>query len=330
MERTKTFLSNDDLDLLIQEIKDLYQKNKPPLFLEIEENLIRQITIQVISILEKEKSLVEIKAPVYIVGDIHGQFYDLLRLFRSVSFPDKQKYLFLGDYVDRGKQSLECILILYLYKIRYPNNIILLRGNHECSSLTKQYGFYDECKRRVSTKAWKYFCDSFMFLPISALIEKKVLCMHGGLGPEMKIYDIINKIKRPCEIPDEGLLCDLLWADPCDSLIDKNFDENQRGISVVFSSLYLKKFLNINNLDLIVRGHQVVEDGYEFFGDQGLVTVFSAPNYTGVFDNNGAILHIDESLICSFNILKGKVLNNKSEKDENEKQKNRSQFKVIN
>ncbi|CAN1840921.1 Serine/threonine-protein phosphatase PP1 isozyme 1, partial [Linum perenne] len=173
-----------------------------------------------------------------LTGDIHGQYSDLLRIFENAGFPPRANYLFLGDYVDRGKQSLETICLLMAYKIKYPENMFLLRGNHECASLNRIYGFYDECKRRYSVRLWKLFTDSFNCLPVAALIEEKILCMHGGLSPDLHSLD------------------------------------------------------------------QVMEDGYEFFANKQLVTIFSAPNYCGEFDNAGGMMSVDGDLLCSFQILR--------------------------
>ena len=209
--------------------------------------------------------------------------------------------MFLGDYVDRGKQSLECISLLLAYKIKYPNNFFLLRGNHECASINRIYGFYDECKRRYSISLWKTFTECFDWLPISALIDGRILCMHGGISPDLRSLDQIRQIKRPTDIPDTGLLCDLLWSDPERDIM--GWGENDRGVSVTFGVDMVIKLLEMTNIDLICRAHQVVEDGYEFFADKGLVTIFSAPNYCGEFDNSGAIMNVDEDLCCSFHVL---------------------------
>lgn len=146
--------------------------------------------------------LLELKAPIQVIGDIHGQYQDLLRLFDHGGFPPKSNYLFLGDYVDRGKQSLETMALIMVFKIKYPENFFMLRGNHECQMINRIYGFYDECKRRYSLKLWKHFGGLFDQLPIAALIEDKIFCMHGGLSPELDDPLQIAKIMRPIEIPD--------------------------------------------------------------------------------------------------------------------------------
>lgn len=252
--------------------------------------------------IKAEPILLKLPTPIKICGDIHGQFFDLLKLFKMAQAPPAQQFLFLGDYIDRGKNGIECISLLLAYKVKYPDKIYLLRGNHECSTISRVYGFYDECKRRYSVKLWKEFISLFNFFPIAAVVEEKILCMHGGLSPELLDLNIISKIKRPLDVPDEGLLCDLLWSDP--NVEGNGWQENERGVSYVFGADVVNVFLDKMGLDLICRAHQVIEDGYEFFADRSLVTVFSAPNYCGEFENNGAVMSVDENLMCSFQILK--------------------------
>eukprot|EP01128_Nolandella_sp_AFSM9_P011278 TRINITY_DN7_c0_g3_i1.p1 TRINITY_DN7_c0_g3~~TRINITY_DN7_c0_g3_i1.p1 ORF type:complete len:302 (+),score=54.87 TRINITY_DN7_c0_g3_i1:28-933(+) len=246
--------------------------------------------------------LLDLEAPLKIVGDIHGQYYDLLRLFEYGGFPPESNYLFLGDYVDRGPNGLETICLLLAYKIKYPENFFMLRGNHECGSINRIYGFYDECRERYNLKIWKAFNDCFNCLPLGAIIEDKILCIHGGLSPDLRSLEQIRRIVRPTDIPDTGLLCDLVWADPDGDV--QGWGENDRGVSFTFGADVVENFLKRHEFDLIVRAHQVVEDGYEFFAKRQLVTVFSAPNYCGEFDNAGAMMSVDDTLMCSFQILR--------------------------
>mmetsp|Transcript_25476 Transcript_25476/g.51802 ORF Transcript_25476/g.51802 Transcript_25476/m.51802 type:complete len:326 (+) Transcript_25476:286-1263(+) len=246
--------------------------------------------------------LLELEAPLKIVGDVHGQYPDLLRLFEYGGFPPEANYLFLGDYVDRGPQGLECICLLLAYKIKYPENFFMLRGNHECSSINRIYGFYDECKRRYSLKLWKAFNMVFNCLPIAAIVDDKIFCIHGGLSPDLNSMEQIRRILRPTDVPDTGLLCDVLWADPDPNI--RGWAESDRGVSFTFGADIVEKFNRKHDFDLIVRAHQVVEDGYEFFARRQLVTVFSAPNYCGEFDNAGAMMSVDETLMCSFQVLR--------------------------
>uniref|UniRef100_A0A7S4QRX4 Serine/threonine-protein phosphatase n=1 Tax=Alexandrium monilatum TaxID=311494 RepID=A0A7S4QRX4_9DINO len=249
-----------------------------------------------------QDALLELEAPMKVVGDIHGQYHDLLRLFDFGGFPPESNYLFLGDYVDRGAQSLETIILLLLYKIKYPENFFMLRGNHECASITRIYGFYDECKRRYDIKVWKAFVDLFNTLPFCAIVDDRIFCVHGGLSPEVLNIDQIRRITRPTDVPDHGMVCDFLWADP-DAEIE-GWAENDRGVSYIFGEDVIKSFLKKFNFDVIVRAHQVVPDGYEFIGGRKLITLFSAPNYCGEFDNSGAMMDIDETLMVSFKVLK--------------------------
>merc|ERR1711972_338895 len=153
-----------------------------------------------------QPTLLELECPIKICGDIHGQYTDLLRLFEYGGFPPEANYLFLGDYVDRGKQSLETMCLLLAYKVKYPENVFLLRGNHECAAINRIYGFYDECKRRHSIRLWKSFCDLFNVFPVAALVDDRIMCMHGGLSPELQSFDQIRNISRPVDVPDNGLL----------------------------------------------------------------------------------------------------------------------------
>ena len=158
--------------------------------------------------------LLELSGPIHVCGDIHGQFTDLIDLFRLCGDPADSNYLFLGDYVDRGKQSLETILLLLCYKIKYPTTFFLLRGNHECSSINRAYGFYDECKRRSQVKVWKTFVEVFEVLPLAAIISDKIFCVHGGISPTLHDMNDIREIVRPLDIQGSGLESDLLWSDP--------------------------------------------------------------------------------------------------------------------
>ncbi|EFY87727.1 serine/threonine-protein phosphatase PP-Z [Metarhizium acridum CQMa 102] len=252
-----------------------------------------------------QPALLELDAPVKIVGDVHGQYTDLIRMFEMCGFPPMANYLFLGDYVDRGKMSLETILLLLCYKLKFPENFFLLRGNHECANVTRVYGFYDECKRRCNVKIWKTFIDCFNTLPIAAIVAGKIFCVHGGLSPALSHMDDIRNIARPTDVPDYGLLNDLLWSDPAD--MEQDWEANERGVSYCFGKRVITDFLAVHDFDLICRAHMVVEDGYEFFNDRVLVTVFSAPNilqYCGEFDNWGAVMSVSSELLCSFELLK--------------------------
>lgn len=274
----------------------------PGNLINLPENDLKALIMKCKEIFNKQPTLLELEGPINILGDIHGQFYDLIRLFEYGGFPPQANYLFLGDYVDRGKQSIETMALLMAYKIKYPENFFILRGNHECDAVNRLYGFYDECRRRYSLKLWKMFVELFNWIPVAALIDDKIFCVHGGLSPELVTLDQVAKINRPTDIPDSGLLCDLLWSDPSEEV--SLWEKNDRGVSYIFSKEIVKKFIAKNNIDLIVRAHQVVEEGFEFFGDRSLVTVFSAPDYCGEYTNSGGMMIVDENLLCSFKVLK--------------------------
>lgn len=158
--------------------------------------------------------------------------------------------------MDRGKQSLETICLLLAYKIKFPENFFLLRGNHECASINRIYGFYDECKRRFNVKLWKVFTECFNCLPVAAVIDDKILCMHGGLSPDLANLDQIKNITRPTDVPDTGLLCDLLWSDPARDV--QGWGMNDRGVSYTFGPDKVSEFLQKHDMDLVCRAHQVV------------------------------------------------------------------------
>lgn len=191
-----------------------------------------------------------------------------------------------------------------LAQIKYPENFFMLRGNHECSSISRIYGFYDECKRRYSVKLWRTFCDLFNCMPFAAIIDEKIFCIHGGLSPRLNDLGDIANIGRPTDVPDMGLLCDFLWSDPDPDPEVRTWGENDRGVSCTYGPSVVYDFLRKFDFDLIVRAHQVVENGYEFFAQRRLVTVFSAPAYCGEYDNAAGVMTVDENLTCSFQILK--------------------------
>ncbi|KAF8640553.1 hypothetical protein AX17_000215 [Amanita inopinata Kibby_2008] len=299
---SKEKLKQLDVDDMIQRLLDVGYTGKVSKSLCLKNAEITAICLTAREVFLSQPTLVELSPPVKIVGDVHGQYSDLIRLFEMCGFPPAANYLFLGDYVDRGKQSLETILLLLCYKIKYPENFFLLRGNHECANVTRVYGFYDECKRRCNIKMWKTFIDVFNCLPIAAVVASKIFCVHGGLSPALHSMEDIKRIQRPTDVPDYGLLNDLLWSDPSDTALD--WEDNERGVSFCFGKAIINDFLVRYDMDLICRAHMVVEDGYEFWNDRTLVTVFSAPNYCGEFDNYGACMSVSEDLLCAFELLK--------------------------
>lgn len=250
-----------------------------------------------------QPSLIEVDPPVIVCGDIHGQYSDLLRIFDKTGFPPETNFLFLGDYVDRGRQNIETISLMFCYKIKYPENFIMLRGNHECPAINRVYGFYEECNRRYkSQRLWQCFQDTFNWMPLVGLIATRILCMHGGLSPQIGQIDQLRSLPRPQDPPNPSMGIDLLWADP-DNWV-KGWQANTRGVSYVFGQDVVIDFCEKMNLDLVARAHQVVQDGYEFFANRKMVTIFSAPHYCGQFDNSAATMKVTEELMCTFDMYR--------------------------
>ncbi|KAJ7820835.1 protein phosphatase type 1-like catalytic subunit [Mycena olivaceomarginata] len=282
-----------DLDCLIARLLKVRGNPRGEL-VDLAESEIRYLCVAARDLILAQPILLDLKAPIKICGT----FSLIMR-----GLPPGSDYLFLGDYVDRGKQSLETICLLLAYKLKYPDNISLLRGNHECASINRIYGFYDECKRRYNVKLWRAFIDCFNCLPVAAVIDDAIFAVHGGLSPELRSLDQIRRIVRPTDIPDNGMTRG--QSDPDKDI--HGWGKNDRGISCTFGADIVENFLERLDLSLICRGHQVVEDGYEFFADRKLVTIFSAPNYGGEFDNAAGIMTVDKSLLCGFQNLKEAV-----------------------
>eukprot|EP01063_Lacrimia_lanifica_P038273 TRINITY_DN8094_c0_g1_i2.p2 TRINITY_DN8094_c0_g1~~TRINITY_DN8094_c0_g1_i2.p2 ORF type:complete len:300 (+),score=103.14 TRINITY_DN8094_c0_g1_i2:1236-2135(+) len=272
---------------------------------ELPETRIREVLSAAREVLLHQPGLLELEAPVQIAGDIHGQHADLLYAFEMCGAPGTVNWLFLGDYVDRGPCSIEVMCLLLAYKVTYPGNVFLLRGNHECGAISRIYGFYDECKRRYNIKLWKAFLDVFNALPFAAVVGESIFCVHGGPSPALFSLRQIERLHRPVDVPDYGLVADLLWADPSDG-DDGWCDGGGRSVTLEWGRDVAAKFLSDFHLDLICRAHQVVEDGYQFMFDRAVVTIFTARNYCGEFDNDGAVMCVAEDLTCSFRILKAK------------------------
>ena len=270
----------------------------------------------------EEPMVFNLQLPIKIVGSIHGNFYDLLEYFAIGGHPsEKNKYLFLGNMIDRGNQSIESLCLLFAYKIKYPNDIYLLRGNHEVASMTRVYGLFDECKKRYNIRIWKYFIDTFNCMSICGIINytcnvnndhdmnKNIFCVHGGISPDFKSLSQIKKMRKPYDIPDDGVMCDFVWSDP-----DKDIDtwgDGGRGVSYSFGykmfEKFCEKFCQNDGLsvDILIRSHQVVDNGFEYAFNKEfknkLITLFSSSYYCNYFDNIGAMLYVDSK--CNFNII---------------------------
>uniref|UniRef100_B9GTB6 Serine/threonine-protein phosphatase n=1 Tax=Populus trichocarpa TaxID=3694 RepID=B9GTB6_POPTR len=257
----------------------------------------------------QEPTVLQLKAPIKVFGDLHGQFGDLMRLFDEYGFPSTAgdityiDYLFLGDYVDRGQHSLETITLLLALKIENPENVHLIRGNHEAADINALFGFRIECIERMGESdgiwAWTRFNQLFNCLPLAALIEKKIICMHGGIGRSIHSVEQIEKLERPITM-DAGsiILMDLLWSDPTENDSIEGLRPNARGPGLVtFGPDRVSDFCKKNKLQLIIRAHECVMDGFERFAQGQLITLFSATNYCGTANNAGAILVVGRGLV---------------------------------
>ncbi|PPQ98755.1 phosphatase sit4 [Panaeolus cyanescens] len=249
-------------------------------------------------ILMEESNVQIVKCPVTVCGDIHGQFHDLSELFRIGGNSPDTNYLFMGDYVDRGYYSVETVTLLVALKLRYRHRVTILRGNHESRQITQVYGFYDECLRKYgNASVWRFFTDLFDFLPLTALIDNQIFCLHGGLSPSIDTLDHVRSIDRVQEVPHEGPMCDLLWSDPDDRC---GWGISPRGAGYTFGQDISEAFNHNNGLTLVARAHQLVMEGYSWGQDRNVVTIFSAPNYCYRCGNQAAIMEIDEKLSYSF------------------------------
>ncbi|KAF7070219.1 hypothetical protein CFC21_075760 [Triticum aestivum] len=260
-------------------------------------------------IFSSEPSVIKLKAPIKIFGDLHGQFGDLMRLFDEYGAPSTAgdiayiDYLFLGDYVDRGQHSLETITLLLALKVEYPQNVHLIRGNHEAADINALFGFRIECIERMGERdgiwTWHRVNRLFNWLPLAALIEKKIICMHGGIGRSINHIEQIENLQRPITMEAGSVvLMDLLWSDPTENDSVEGLRPNARGPGLVtFGPDRVMEFCNNNDLQLIVRAHECVMDGFERFAQGHLITLFSATNYCGTANNAGAILVLGRDLV---------------------------------
>ncbi|KAK3314703.1 Metallo-dependent phosphatase-like protein [Apodospora peruviana] len=348
------------------------------------EAVMKQLCEIVKEVLMEESNIQPVNTPVTICGDIHGQFYDLLELFRvaggmpgetnveapqtatsvitsddiepptEITDPKLKKkirstsptgsgednegegdttieaaednnsstvaesssaqavnaaspsadnrFVFLGDFVDRGYFSLETFTLLMCLKAKYPDRIVLVRGNHESRQITQVYGFYEECQQKYgNASVWKACCQVFDFLVLAAIVDGTVLCVHGGLSPEIRTIDQIRVVARAQEIPHEGAFCDLVWSDPED--ID-TWAVSPRGAGWLFGEKVAAEFNHVNGLTTIARAHQLVNEGYKYhFPEKSVVTVWSAPNYCYRCGNVASIMTVDQKLNTRFSIF---------------------------
>jgi serine/threonine-protein phosphatase 2B catalytic subunit len=285
---------------------------------KLAKDLLLEIISQATQILVQEPNVLAIKEPVTICGDIHGQYFDLLKLFDVGGDPKNTQYLFLGDYVDRGYFSLECVLLLYTYKINRPDNFFLLRGNHECRHLTDYFTFKEECEKKYDSEVYDAFMDSFDTLPLAALIlnsqeKAQFLCVHGGLSPDIETLEDIENINRFREPPPNGPMCDILWADPAEDYANDDIEfkfNSVRGCSYSYGYRAVSNFLERNSILTLIRAHEAQDEGFRMYKKSlktqfpTCITIFSAPNYLEAYNNKAAIM------IYANNVINIKQFNN--------------------
>ncbi|EAX95432.1 Ser/Thr protein phosphatase, putative [Trichomonas vaginalis G3] len=250
---------------------------------------LRSILKQAANLFKLEKTVLEIQSPCIVLGDIHGQLIDLLRIFHFNGFPPLRKYIFLGDLVDRGDFSMEVLVLIFSLKIMYPNQVYVLRGNHEWQDTQ-----FKECFINSAIEEWrtpdiaKWVNNAFNQMPYAAIIDKYALCIHGGVGPSIQKLDDIQNIKRPGPIMDDEVATELTWSDPFDNI--PLYMSSPRGVGYLFGQNALNSFLRNSGLELIVRGHECVNEGVRYSLNKLCITVFSASNYCGQNTNKSGIL----------------------------------------
>ncbi|CAK83580.1 unnamed protein product (macronuclear) [Paramecium tetraurelia] len=258
-------------------------------------------------IFKNEGNLIYLHDPLTVVGDIHGQYYDLVKMFDVGGNIESTKYLFLGDFVDRGSFSIEVIVLVYAIKINFPNTVFFLRGNHECRQLTSFFNFKDECLYKYDQETYDFLMDSFDLFPLACVVNNKFLAIHGGISPDLKTLEDIKKIDRYHEPPRSGLFCDILWSDPVDNdqgSLENGWKGNEiRGCSWFFGVDAVHRFLQRNNLISVIRAHEAQLDGYKMHRWKSssdfpvVITIFSAPNYCDVYKNKGAVIKFENNTL---------------------------------
>jgi len=253
---------------------------------------VKSLCVRARDILIDEKNVETLTTPLVVCGDIHGQFPDLLELLKVGGTPPQTRYLFVGDFVDRGFYSVETLFLLLALKVEHRDRIWLVRGNHESRQITQVYGFYDEVIRKFGNPAvWRYCVELFDYLPLAATVDDKTLCVHGGLSPQISMLDEIRCLDRKQEVPHEGAMCDLLWSDPEEM---QGWGSSPRGAGYLFGGDVARAFSHCNGLDFTARAHQLVMEGYRLMFNDTLATVWSAPNYCYRCGNVASILILME------------------------------------
>lgn len=236
-------------------------------------------------------SVIRVPLPCFVIGDIHGNFHDLVRIFLSIKNPPDKTFLFLGDYVDRGQFSLDVVMLLFVLKLKFPKNISFLRGNHEFKHINESYGFKDEIKERYGNiDLWLQIQEIFDYLPFAAIIGNEILCLHGGIGPSFDSISTIDSIRLPVRNCDTQLIQDIVWSDP--SMDVSFYLSSIRGVGSNFGVCAIQAFFKQNNLKKLIRAHQCVQHGIQTTLNNQCITVFSSSNYAGK-ENKASFIEVD-------------------------------------
>lgn len=258
---------------------------------EISVSCLLTLLAKAVDVIQDEPVLLKLLPPIYIVGDIHGNIDALLRIFEKGGFPPKSKYCFLGDYVDRGSYSLEVILLLLSLKIKFPNHIFLLRGNHESPEVSMIYGFYSEIVNKYSSYVFDYIQTVFSKLPLCAVVGEEIFCVHGGIGEDTPLLSEIEDYPKPINVKGKNIFSNFVWSDP--RYQHEEFILSKRGTGYYFNERALHKLLSRNNLKLLIRSHEKCSDGSKYVF-RNCLTIFSSTDYCGE-NNNAAIALVRDS-----------------------------------
>lgn len=290
------------IDNIIYKIIESRIIAEPDLKSMISESEIRELLVETENVLSQEPILLRINAGIQIVGDLHGNVDDLLRIFDMKGYPPETNYIFLGDYVDRGNCALEIVVLLFALKLKYPQNIYMIRGNHETEQISEYYGFYSEVDRKYEGSLFYHFHTVFKSLPIAAIIGSRIFCVHGGISPKLPQLNEFEKMEKPQDIDSQSLFLDLLWSDPVD--IDQPFAPNDRGCGQFYGQQALDDFLNQNGLQLLIRSHEMCEHGYfyPYKNSDRCLTIFSSTDYCGR-TNKGCVLTVTKNLNVSVDVF---------------------------
>ena len=264
----------------------------------------KKVFLKAKDILGKRENIAIIKSPLIVCGCINAHFEELKDIFNICGNISETKYLFLGDYVGRGWNGLSTFILLILYLIKYPNNLVFLRGNHDSRTFSRMYGLYNECLQKYSNKyeaedIYNMINELFDLLQLAAIVDNKYFCIHGGLSPDLKKLEEINKLERKKEIPENGIITDLIWSDPNEEVDE--YVPSKKGAGQFYGEKAVQNFLKENsNIEMIIRSHELVDNGYKYQFNNKLLTVFSAPNYGERLDNIGSVLKIEENSKFNF------------------------------